>query len=368
MGLRGRLWDRYHRGVKTCKLSGYVTHCEVLRQAIRSLGRLRIVHMSEQVVVAGAGVALWNGQPQDDEAVVSQINDAVHESLYAIEAVLIPAERRLRSLRRGHLRKSESQPGGCARARLLGSHLTLQRRLPVDGRARRVPLRRGRHEQLNERMRRHRDGYQVLACVHRRRRSALGARSGQDHCDQPRLVAEPGHGRVSRAQRQVQNCLQQQGCCRGERASGKPAPTGHRFWRPGLEIGLSAAKIQRGLRYWRRHVDSGSEDPQALVFGRPGWKRVPQNAARIFRATADGEFDGTGRTDERSGGSIAMRKRSLIPVAALMALCISCAAMAQTAASTPSTAGSPVVVTAPAWQTGTYWAGVDRQLLVDFAN
>ena len=63
-----------------------------------------------------------------------------------------------------------------------------------------------------------------------------------------------------------------------------------------------------------------------------------------------------------------MRKRSLIPVAALMALCISCAAMAQTAASTPSTAGSPVVVTAPAWQTGTYWAGVDRQLLVDFAN
>lgn len=63
-----------------------------------------------------------------------------------------------------------------------------------------------------------------------------------------------------------------------------------------------------------------------------------------------------------------MLKRRLKPVAGLLALCIPFSAMAQKPASTPPEKGSPVVVTAPAWETGAYWADVDHQLLVDFGN
>lgn len=63
-----------------------------------------------------------------------------------------------------------------------------------------------------------------------------------------------------------------------------------------------------------------------------------------------------------------MRKRKLISVAALMVLCIPFSAMAQKPAATPPQKASPIVVTAPAWQSGAYWANVDQQLLVDFAN
>lgn len=63
-----------------------------------------------------------------------------------------------------------------------------------------------------------------------------------------------------------------------------------------------------------------------------------------------------------------MLKRRLKPVAGLLALCIPFSAMAQKPASTPPAKGAPVVVTAPAWQTGAYWADVDHRLLVDFAN
>ena len=63
-----------------------------------------------------------------------------------------------------------------------------------------------------------------------------------------------------------------------------------------------------------------------------------------------------------------MRKRSLISAAALMAFCVPFAAMAHKPASTPTEKAAPVVVTAPAWQTGAYWTNVDQGLLVDFAN
>ena len=64
-----------------------------------------------------------------------------------------------------------------------------------------------------------------------------------------------------------------------------------------------------------------------------------------------------------------MPRRWLQPVLpALMALCIPFSAMAQKPASMPPQTGSPVVVTAPAWQSGAYWVQVDQQLLLDFAN
>ena len=64
-----------------------------------------------------------------------------------------------------------------------------------------------------------------------------------------------------------------------------------------------------------------------------------------------------------------MRRRRLNPLmAAIMALCIPLSAMAQKPPSAPQKGGAPVVVTAPAWQTGPYWAKVDHQMLVDFAN
>jgi acyl-CoA thioesterase I len=62
-----------------------------------------------------------------------------------------------------------------------------------------------------------------------------------------------------------------------------------------------------------------------------------------------------------------MRKRRLIPMAALMALCISFGAMAQSSPA-PQQQGAPVELTAPSWQSGDYWRKFDQQVLVDFAN
>lgn len=56
-----------------------------------------------------------------------------------------------------------------------------------------------------------------------------------------------------------------------------------------------------------------------------------------------------------------MRTRRLHPVLAMvMVLCIPFSAVAQNPA--------PLVLTAPSWQSGPYWAKVDQQLLMDFAN
>ena len=63
-----------------------------------------------------------------------------------------------------------------------------------------------------------------------------------------------------------------------------------------------------------------------------------------------------------------MQKRRLKSMlAALMTLCIPFSALAQKPSPTPRK-GTPVVVTAPPWQSGAYWANFDHQLLVDFAN
>lgn len=62
-----------------------------------------------------------------------------------------------------------------------------------------------------------------------------------------------------------------------------------------------------------------------------------------------------------------MTKQRLIPMAALMALCIPFAAMAQKPAAPPQQA-APVELTTAPWQSGDYWANFDQQLLVDFAN
>jgi len=43
-------------------------------------------------------------------------------------------------------------------------------------------------------------------------------------------------------------------------------------------------------------------------------------------------------------------------------------AIARPLPATPQKKGSSIVLTAPAWQSGTYWANVDQQLLVDFGN
>lgn len=42
--------------------------------------------------------------------------------------------------------------------------------------------------------------------------------------------------------------------------------------------------------------------------------------------------------------------------------------MARPLSATQQKRGSSIVLTAPAWQSGTYWANVDQQLLVDFGN
>jgi acyl-CoA thioesterase I len=59
--------------------------------------------------------------------------------------------------------------------------------------------------------------------------------------------------------------------------------------------------------------------------------------------------------------------RQLIPVVALMAFGIPFAARAQSSP-VPQAQGAPPTLTAPAWQSGAYWANADQQMLVDFAN
>lgn len=65
-----------------------------------------------------------------------------------------------------------------------------------------------------------------------------------------------------------------------------------------------------------------------------------------------------------------MRARRLIAVmGVLIALCMALPpAMARPLPATQQKRGSSIVLTAPAWQSGTYWANVDQQLLVDFGN
>lgn len=65
-----------------------------------------------------------------------------------------------------------------------------------------------------------------------------------------------------------------------------------------------------------------------------------------------------------------MRARRLIAVmGVLIALCMALPpAMARPLSATQQKRGSSIVLTAPAWQSGTYWANVDQQLLVDFGN
>ncbi len=64
-----------------------------------------------------------------------------------------------------------------------------------------------------------------------------------------------------------------------------------------------------------------------------------------------------------------MLMRRLIPVlAALIALGMAFPAAAAGLPAPQQKKAPPVVLTAPAWQSGTYWANVDQQLLVDFGN
>jgi len=64
-----------------------------------------------------------------------------------------------------------------------------------------------------------------------------------------------------------------------------------------------------------------------------------------------------------------MPVRRLIAVAAaLIALCMAGAALAGDLPAATRKKAPAVVLTAPAWQSGAYWANVDRQLLVDFGN
>ena len=64
-----------------------------------------------------------------------------------------------------------------------------------------------------------------------------------------------------------------------------------------------------------------------------------------------------------------MPKRRLSPVlAALLTACIPLAAVAQELPSKPQQEGPRVVLTAPQWQSGAFWADFDHELLVDFGN
>ncbi|HEV7136970.1 MAG TPA: GDSL-type esterase/lipase family protein, partial [Steroidobacteraceae bacterium] len=63
-----------------------------------------------------------------------------------------------------------------------------------------------------------------------------------------------------------------------------------------------------------------------------------------------------------------MPKRRSSPIlAALLTACIPLAAAAQKLPSKQQE-GPPVVLTAPRWQSGAFWANFDHELLVDFGN
>ena len=64
-----------------------------------------------------------------------------------------------------------------------------------------------------------------------------------------------------------------------------------------------------------------------------------------------------------------MPKRRLSPVLALLlTACVPLAAVAQKLPSKQRQEGTPVVLTAPQWQSGAFWANFDHELLVDFGN
>lgn len=64
-----------------------------------------------------------------------------------------------------------------------------------------------------------------------------------------------------------------------------------------------------------------------------------------------------------------MRTRRLIALlAGLITLCTAFSAVAATPSTAQQRKAPPVTVTAPAWETGAYWADVDYRLLVDFGN
>jgi acyl-CoA thioesterase-1 len=64
-----------------------------------------------------------------------------------------------------------------------------------------------------------------------------------------------------------------------------------------------------------------------------------------------------------------MRTRGLILVlAGLIAPFPAALAMAGSPAGVPAKKAQPIVLTAPAWQSGAYWAQTDQRLLVDFAD
>ncbi len=63
-----------------------------------------------------------------------------------------------------------------------------------------------------------------------------------------------------------------------------------------------------------------------------------------------------------------MRKRLTLVLTALAALGVSLSALAMKLPSRPRKTHAPLVLTAPAWQSGTYWANFDHNLLVDFAD
>jgi lysophospholipase L1-like esterase len=66
---------------------------------------------------------------------------------------------------------------------------------------------------------------------------------------------------------------------------------------------------------------------------------------------------------------MAMRKRRLTQAwAALMTLAIPFTALAMRLPSKPEKQAPPPVLTAPAWQSGAYWARFDHRLLVDFGD
>jgi lysophospholipase L1-like esterase len=63
-----------------------------------------------------------------------------------------------------------------------------------------------------------------------------------------------------------------------------------------------------------------------------------------------------------------MRKRLAVILATFGALGVSLSVMAMKLPSRPQKTHAPLVLTAPAWQSGTYWANFDHNLLVDFAD
>ena len=75
------------------------------------------------------------------------------------------------------------------------------------------------------------------------------------------------------------------------------------------------------------------------------------------------------RDDTRyTGAQMAMRKRLTLVLASLAALGVSLSAMAMRLPARPRKTHAPIVLVASAWQSGTYWADFDHNLLVDFAD